>query len=39
MFKQLFDDESSTYTYVIVGVASQEALIIYPVASHIDAYI
>lgn len=39
MFKQIFDDESSTYTYLIVDDASQEALIIDPVASHIEAYI
>lgn len=39
MFKQIFDDESSTYTYLIVDDASREALIIDPVASHIDAYI
>lgn len=39
MFKQMFDDESSTYSYLIVDDASQEALIIDPVASHIDAYV
>lgn len=39
MFKQIFDDESSTYTYLIVDDASQEALIIDPVASHVEAYI
>ncbi|WP_020168822.1 MULTISPECIES: MBL fold metallo-hydrolase [Methylotenera] len=39
MFKQIFDDASSTYTYLIVDDATQEAVIIDPVASHIDAYI
>ncbi len=39
MFKQMFDDESSTYTYLILDDASQEALLIDPVASHIDAYV
>ncbi|MES2580650.1 MAG: MBL fold metallo-hydrolase [Pseudomonadota bacterium] len=39
MFKQMFDDESSTYTYLIVDDASQEALLIDPVSSHMDAYI
>ncbi|MES2547958.1 MAG: MBL fold metallo-hydrolase [Pseudomonadota bacterium] len=38
MFKQLFDSESSTYTYLIVDDESQEALLIDPVASQIDVY-
>ena len=39
MFKQLFDEESSTYTYLIVDDATQEAVIIDPVAQHFDTYI
>lgn len=39
MFKQMFDSESSTYTYLIVDDVTQEALFIDPVASHIEAYI
>lgn len=39
MFKQLFDIESSTYTYLIVDDATLEALFIDPVDSHFDAYI
>ncbi len=39
MFKQLFDTESSTYTYLIVDDATQEALFIDPVASHFDEYV
>ena len=39
MFKQLFDKESSTYTYLIVDDATQEAVIIDPVAQHFDIYI
>ena len=38
MFKQLFDSESSTYTYFIVDDESQEALLIDPVASQINIY-
>lgn len=39
MFKQMFDAESSTLTYLIVDENSQEAVLIDPVASHIDDYI
>lgn len=39
MFKQLFDKESSTYTYLIVDDATQEAVIIDPVDQHLDTYI
>jgi len=39
MFKQLFDQESSTYTYLLTDEHSREAVIIDPVASHIEAYI
>lgn len=38
MFKQLFDSESSTYTYFIADDESQEALLIDPVASQINIY-
>ncbi len=38
MFKQLFDSESSTYTYFIVDETSREALLIDPVASQINIY-
>ncbi|PPD19028.1 MAG: Zn-dependent hydrolase, partial [Methylotenera sp.] len=38
MFKQLFDSESSTYTYLIVDDQSQEALLIDPVASQLNIY-
>ncbi len=39
MFKQLFDSESSTYTYLIVDEESREALLIDPVASQLDVYV
>jgi len=39
MFKQLFDKESSTYTYLIVDDATQEAVIVDPVDQHFDTYI
>jgi sulfur dioxygenase len=39
MFKQMFDPESSTLTYLIVDNASREAVLIDPVASHLDDYI
>ena len=39
MFKQMFDAESSTLTYLMVDENSQEAVLIDPVASHIDDYI
>lgn len=39
MFKQMFDAESSTLTYLIVDDLSREAILIDPVASHIDDYI
>ena len=37
-FKQLFDNESSTLTYVIADTQSSEALIIDPVKSEIETY-
>ncbi len=39
MFKQMFDIESSTYTYFLVDKNAREAVIIDPVASHIEDYI
>jgi glyoxylase-like metal-dependent hydrolase (beta-lactamase superfamily II) len=38
MFKQMFDTESSTLTYLLVDSSSREAVLIDPVASHIEAY-
>ncbi len=39
MFKQMFDEASSTLTYLIVDEVSHEAVLIDPVDSHIDDYI
>jgi sulfur dioxygenase len=39
MFKQLFDEVSSTLTYLIVDDESKEAILIDPVISHLDEYI
>jgi sulfur dioxygenase len=39
MFKQWFDIESSTYTYLIVDDLTLEAVIIDPVERHLDFYI
>ena len=39
MFKQMFDKESSTYTYLIVDDMTREAILIDPVVSHIEHYI
>lgn len=39
MFKQMFDTASSTYTYLLVDEALREAVLIDPVASHIEDYI
>ena len=38
LFKQLFDQESSTLTYLIADLASREALIIDPVKTEIETY-
>ncbi len=38
IFKQLFDPETWTYTYLIADPASQEALFIDPVNTHVDRY-
>ena len=39
IFKQLFDKNSSTYTYLIASKEGREALIIDPVLENIDNYI
>ena len=39
IFKQLFDTETWTYTYLIADPVSKEALFIDPVNTHIDDYI
>ncbi len=39
IFNQLFDDKSSTYTYIIASGKGREALIIDPVIEHSDKYI
>lgn len=39
MFKQLFDTESSTLTYLIVDDATREAVLIDPVLGNLEAYI
>lgn len=39
MFRQLFDTESSTLTYLIVDDATREALLIDPVLGNIEHYI
>jgi len=39
IFEQLFDNTSSTYTYLISSGKGREALIIDPVLDHVDSYI
>jgi len=39
IFNQLFDEKSSTYTYIISSGKGREALIIDPVIEHTDKYI
>ncbi len=39
MFKQLFDEASSTLTYLIADDETKEAVIIDPVSEHIDDYV
>lgn len=39
IFRQLFDAESSTYTYLIASGRGREALIIDPVKEHTDSYL
>jgi len=39
MFKQMFDTESSTFTYLIVDDATRDAVLIDPVDTHLDTYL
>ena len=39
IFKQLFDNQSSTYTYIISSGKGREALIIDPVIEHTIEYL
>jgi sulfur dioxygenase len=39
MFKQLFDESSSTLTYLVVDDESKEAVIIDPVRQHVEEYL
>ena len=39
IFKQLFDTNSSTYTYLIASAKGREAIIIDPVLENVDEYI
>ena len=39
IFKQLFDNNSSTYTYLIASAKGREALIIDPVEENVAEYI
>ena len=39
IFKQLFDNKSSTYTYIISSGKGREALIIDPVIEHTQEYL
>ena len=39
LFKQLFDQETWTYTYLIADPFTKEAVLIDPVNTHIEAYI
>ena len=39
VFRQLFDGESCSYTYLLAGRASGEALIIDPVLAKVDRYL
>jgi sulfur dioxygenase len=39
IFKQMFDQESSTYTYFLADEESREAVFIDPVAAHVEDYL
>ncbi len=39
IFKQVFDEKSSTYTYIIASAKGREALIIDPVFENVNSYI
>ena len=39
IFKQVFDNKSSTYTYLIASAKGREAVIIDPVIENVESYI
>ena len=39
IFQQLFDNKSSTYTYILSSGEGREALIIDPVIEHTEEYL
>ena len=39
IFRQVFDNKSSTYTYIIASAKGREAVIIDPVIDNVDDYI
>jgi glyoxylase-like metal-dependent hydrolase (beta-lactamase superfamily II) len=39
ILKQVFDNKTSTYTYLIASAKGREALIIDPVLENVDEYI
>ena len=39
IFRQVFDDKSSTYTYIIASAKGREAVIIDPVIENVESYI
>ena len=39
IFKQVFDEKSSTYTYIIASAKGREAVIIDPVIENVESYI
>ena len=39
IFKQVFDEKSSTYTYIIASAKGREAVIIDPVIENVENYI
>jgi len=39
LFRQLFDKESCTYTYLIADLDTKEAILIDPVDTHLDEYL
>ena len=38
IFKQLFDHDTSTFTYLIASAPGREAILIDPVKTHMDKY-
>ncbi|MCB9663238.1 MAG: MBL fold metallo-hydrolase [Alphaproteobacteria bacterium] len=39
IFRQLFDPETSTYTYLVADETTREAALVDPVLEHVDAYV